>query len=254
MPGPLAPALIAGGTTLLGGLLGRGKKPEQNFQEQQRLEEDRFKWLVTGAKRAGFNPLTVLRSTGGQMGQMQSIQSPLGSRAALGEAIKTFGGTYAQDAIQRATEERAQDDWKERYDYRIANPMPPLRQTTRKTESTEKDDGFLKPGEEPYGGGANMPAMDHRVQVRLPTDDGIETVWVLKDVLDRYGIKEGSMLTSGDMTEFQGELTGEAAVTLQADKVLENLFRQGIFSRGKKGGKNFDPPINTGRKRGSGGL
>ena len=248
-------AAIAGGSQLLGGLLQKPKKVQWDFQERERLENERFKWLVKGAQKAGFNPLTVLRSSGGQMANVTPRQSPLGARAALGEAIKTFGGTYAQDAIQRATEDRAQEDWKERYDYRLENPLQPVRQTTRTTQNTEtKDDGFLKEGESPYGGGANMPSMDHRVQVRLPTDDGVETVWVLKDVLDRYGITEGSMLTAGDMTEFQGELTGEAALALQADKVLENLFRQGIFSRGKKGGENFDPPINTNRKRGSGGL
>jgi len=245
-------ALIGGGSQLLGGLLGKGKKVQWDFKEKKRMENERFGWLVEGAKRAGFNPLTVLRSTGGQSGNYQTTQSPLGARAAVGEAIKTFGGTYAQDAIQRATEERAQDDWKERWDYQIANPMPPLRAASRKTETTEKNDGFLKQGDAPYSGGAAYPALDHRVQVRLPTGD---TVWALKHVLDRYGIDEGQMLTAGDMTEFQGELTGEAAVTLQADKVLENLFRQGIFTSGNNtGGENFDPPINTGRKRGSGGL
>lgn len=245
-------AAIAGGSQLLGGLLSKGKKPQWDFQEKERMENERFKWLVKGAKNAGFNPLTVLRATGGQSGNYQTTDSPLGSRAAVGEAIKTFGGTYAQDAIQRATEERAQDDWKERYDYQIANPMPPLRAAAATTEKTSEETGFLKEGDVPYSGGATFPAQDHRVQVRLPTGD---TVWALKHVLDRYGIDEGQMLTAGDMTEFQGELTGEAAVTMQADKVLENLFRQGIFTSGnKRGGENFDPPINTGRKRGTGGL
>ena len=105
-------AAIAGASQLVGGLLGKGKKVQQNFKE----ERQNLKNIVRGAREAGFNPLTVLRSTGGQP-TANAIQSPLGARAALGEAIKTFGGTYAQDAIQRATEDRAQEDWKERFDY-----------------------------------------------------------------------------------------------------------------------------------------
>jgi len=119
-------ALIQGGTTLLGGLLGRDKGPSVNAQrsDMRRTEEERYMWLRKGAKRAGFNPLTVLRSTGGATAPQFTQQTPLSTRAVLGEAIKAFGGTYAQDAIQRATEDRAQEDWKERYDYDLANKPP----------------------------------------------------------------------------------------------------------------------------------
>ena len=119
---PWQAAAIAGGAQLLGGLLSKPKKVQQNFRE----ERQNLKNIVQGAREAGFNPLTVLRATGGQP-TANAIQSPLGARAAVGEAIKTFGGTYAQDAIQRATEERAQDDWKERFDYaQAARNVPQL--------------------------------------------------------------------------------------------------------------------------------
>jgi len=167
---PWEAAAIAGGTKLLGGLLGKGKKVEQNFQEQQHLEENRFRWLVSGAKNAGFNPLSVLRSTGGQMGQMQSIQSPLGARAALGEAIETFGGTYAQDAIQRATEERAQDDWKERWDYQIENPLPPLRTTTGGGAADEKT-GTFDTSRDDYVGQITNPMGARPEEIQIPLDN-----------------------------------------------------------------------------------
>jgi len=119
---PLTIAAISGGSQLLGGLLSKPKKLQQNFKE----ERQNLKNIVRGAREAGFNPLTVLRATGGQS-TANAIQSPLGSRAAVGEAIKTFGGTYAQDAIQRATEDRAQEDWKERFDYaQAARDVPKL--------------------------------------------------------------------------------------------------------------------------------
>jgi len=238
-------AAIAGGSQLLGGLFQKPKKVQWDFQERERLENDRYKWLVKGAQDAGFNPLTVLRSTGGQMANVTPRQSPLGARAALGEAIKTFGGTYAQDAIQRASEERAQDDWKERWDYQIANPMPPLRAAAPKTQ---KDDGFLKTGDTVSPGGAIFPSVDHRIQVRLPTDSNHESAWILSDVAERFGIKEGSMLTAGDITEMQGELTGEAAVALGADEVIDNMFRRGFFARNPTGEslQKVEPPLRTG--------
>jgi len=140
----LGPALIAGGTSLLSGLLGKGPSEAEQRAAQKETEINRWSWLVEGAQKAGFNPLSVLRASGGQMAP--SVQSPLSSRAALGEAIKTFGGTYAQDAIQRATEERAQDDWKERYDYEIANPPPPVPVLSTAPTAAQPQKGKIKIG------------------------------------------------------------------------------------------------------------
>ena len=114
-------ALISGGSKLLGGILSKPKKLQQNFRE----ERQNLKNIVRGAKEAGFNPLTVLKATGGQP-TANAIVSPLGMRAALGEAIEQFGATYATDAMDREREKRAQEAWKDRYDYEMENPMPPL--------------------------------------------------------------------------------------------------------------------------------
>jgi len=165
-----AAALIGGGSQLLGGLLGKGKKPQFNFREKRRMEEERFKWLVKGARNAGFNPLTVLRSTGGGQGNMATTTSPLGSRAAVGEAIKTFGGTYAQDAIQRATEERAQEDWKERWDYQIENPLQPVRKNTGGT-STEEKTGTFDTARDDYIGQIANPMGARPEEIQIPLDN-----------------------------------------------------------------------------------
>jgi len=120
-----APAAINAVGTLASGLFGKkGPTFADQRKHTKRMELRRYGWLRDGALNAGFNPLTVLRATGGQMMQPQDMGSPLSTRAAIGEAIKTFAGTYAQDAIQRASEDRAQERWKEREDY--VSPVSPV--------------------------------------------------------------------------------------------------------------------------------
>jgi len=253
---PLGPSVIAGASSLLGGVFGRSKQP--GIKKQYRLgrentellEKNKYKWIVEGARKAGFNPLTALRATGGNITTAPQPQSPLSSRSYIGEAIKTFGGTYAQDAIQRATEARQNEEWQRRYDYQRENPVPLLstRPQASKDADREKVSGI------PENAGAMFPALDHRIQVRLPTDDGVETVYLHKHIADRFGIEEGHMLTVGDMSEMVGEIAGEGSAALQIDAVLENLFRQGIISGGKTGGEQLRPPINTRRVNQTGGL
>lgn len=99
-------AAIAGGAQLASGLLGKGKtKTQWDFAERSRLEKDRFKWLVRGAKRAGFNPLTVLGATGGQMGGGPvATASPFTARQAVGDAIAAATNAYlSTDPIAQET-------------------------------------------------------------------------------------------------------------------------------------------------------
>jgi len=246
-------ALIQGGSSLVGGLLGKDKGPSLRKQRNnmKKIEEDRYKWLVKGAQRAGFNPLTVLRSTGGQMAPQLNFDSPLSARAVLGEAIKTFGGTYAQDAIQRATEDRAQEDWKERYDYQRQNPiLSSMPAQTAKAATNDAETGFLTEGQTLRTGGAEYPALDHRVQVRLPSG---QNVWMPAQWGERFGIQQGGTLTAGDVTEMVGELTGEVTNTLSFDKILENAFRTGLFFNDEDAGGALDLNPNRNRKRGTGG-
>jgi len=158
-------AAAAAAGQLVGGLLQKPKKLQQNFRE----ERQNLKNIVRGAREAGFNPLTVLRSTGGQP-TANAIQSPLGARAAIGEAIKTFGGTYAQDAIARATEDRAQEDWKDRWDYQIANPLPPLRQNTGGSATSEKT-GTFDTARDDYIGQIANPTGARPEEIQIPMDN-----------------------------------------------------------------------------------
>lgn len=149
---PLGPSVIAGASSLLGGVFGRSKQP--GIKKQYRLgrentellEKNKYKWIVEGARKAGFNPLTALRATGGNLTTAPQPQSPLSSRSYIGEAIKTFGGTYAQDAIQRATEARQNEEWQRRYDYQRENPVPVLSPRTKDVQKTEQMNNRINVG------------------------------------------------------------------------------------------------------------
>lgn len=105
------PAAIMGGSTLASGLLGKKQKTQWDFEERRYLEKNRFKWLVRGAKRAGFNPLTVLGATGGQMGGgPTSTSSPMGMRVALADALKSAAYAYLDhDPVAEETAQLEQD-------------------------------------------------------------------------------------------------------------------------------------------------
>jgi len=78
-------SLISGGSNLLGGLLNKGPSLSDQLKLMRRTEEKKYKWIVEGAQRAGFNPLTALRAGGGQM--TQGLQTPLSTGAVIGNAL-----------------------------------------------------------------------------------------------------------------------------------------------------------------------
>lgn len=128
-------ALIQGGTSLLGGMFkdkGPSLKKQHRLQRESQLELSRENpaAIVAGAQKAGFNPLTLLRATGGNMGTTQATISPLSQRSAIGDAIAQFGATYAQDAIQKESERRQNEEWTRRHDYDVASrpPVSPVSQ------------------------------------------------------------------------------------------------------------------------------
>lgn len=115
MPGPLVTAsLISAGSSLLGGIFGKSKR---------RSTVPNFAEMRDKARAAGFNPLTALRATGGGIAPAQAI-SPLSTRAAIGNAIAQFGGTYAQGAIQKETQRQANEEWTRRHDYAFDKRNP----------------------------------------------------------------------------------------------------------------------------------
>jgi len=239
-------AAIAGGSQLIGGLLGKSKKPEWNFKEKRRMEQERFGWLVEGARRAGFNPLTVLRSTGGQQGDYSTTESPLGSRAAVGEAIKTFGGTYAQDAIQRATEDRAQEDWKERWDYQIENPLPPLRQNTG--GAADQKTGTFDTARDDYIGKIANPTGARPEEIQIPADnEKYGGRYVLRIGQDHYMMPYGWVPSEAVETNLGsgiGEIHGVQSLINLGEKV--RVTRQGHILAMPQTPKT---PVNTGPNR-----
>jgi len=87
---PVTGGIISTGLNLASGLLSRNnykKDRDRAMSVMKNTERKRYKWLVQGAQAAGFNPLTVLGATGGQMAQQPAIQSPLSSGAIAAQAL-----------------------------------------------------------------------------------------------------------------------------------------------------------------------
>jgi len=205
-----APAAIGAVGKLAGGLFGdSGPSFSDQRKHTKRMELARYGWLRDGALKAGFNPLTVLRATGGQMMQPQNMGSPLSTRAAIGEALETFAGTYAQDAIQRATEERAQEDWKDRYDYQRENPIvSPVSPTAAKNQETDKPTE-IEQRQDYIGAVPNIfGSRPEDFQIPIDSDSPYAGQYVLPVGKDKVLMPKGWIPTEGVEGMF-GELTGE---------------------------------------------
>lgn len=156
----LGAAAITAGATVASGLLGRRKtKTQWDFEERSRLEKDRFKWLVKGAQKAGFNPLTVLNATGGGMGGGPvATSTPFAARQAVADAIAAGANAYlAYDPVEEETRElendllRKQIQQYENEAGRFGNqpigaPVPAVRKSASPTQSAGPSDV-----ENPYG-------------------------------------------------------------------------------------------------------
>ncbi|AXL15632.1 hypothetical protein [Microviridae sp.] len=157
-------AAISAGSTLLGGLFGDdGPSIDEQMAAQRKQAErgyrNRLQKIPRYAKRFGFNPLTLLRTGGGstQMPSLPASQSPLSARAALGEAIKVFGGTYAQDAIQQASEQRQNEEWTRRYEYARQGTTPA---NVSGVSTASRNAPSLVPQETRFQGAGNFPTVD----------------------------------------------------------------------------------------------
>jgi len=235
-------AAAAAGAELVGGLLQKPKKLQQNFRE----ERQNLRNIVRGAQEAGFNPLTVLRATGGQP-TANAIQSPLGARAAIGEAIKTFGGTYAQDAIARASEDRAQEDWKERWDYQIENPLPPLRANTGGGASDKKT-GTFDTARDDYIGKIENPMGARPEEIQIPlSNEKYGGRYVLRIGQAHYMMPYGWVPTEAVETNLGsglGEIHGIQSLMDLGEKV--RVTRQGHILTNPK---TPETPVSTGPNR-----
>ena len=84
------------------------KYSQKGLQDQFNLTKDlelaKYGWLVEGAQKAGFNPLTALGATGGpQLQGSPAAISPIAVQSYVGEALSTAAGNYKgpEDAIEK---------------------------------------------------------------------------------------------------------------------------------------------------------
>jgi len=84
------------------------KYSKQQLQDQYDLTRDlelsKYGWLVEGAQRAGFNPLTALGNTGGpQLQGASTAISPIAVQSYIGEALSTAAGNFKgpEDPIEK---------------------------------------------------------------------------------------------------------------------------------------------------------
>jgi len=224
---PITVAAISGGTKLLGGLLGRDKGPSLRKQRNNMkiTERQRYKWLVEGAQNAGFNPLSVLRATGGAMAPQLTTQTPLSARAILGEAIADFGGTFAQDAIQRATEQRENEEWRSRYDYAQATEAVPKLSANTKETAKRLEDAEAGIGERQFSGATgNFPQVDpySSLPENLRVGSGPYQDRFVIAVDGGYYLTPKGMSPSGVTEETIGSLASELAQLAQLGKEAVN--------------------------------
>lgn len=144
MAGAFTVPLIKAGASILGGLLGgksKGPSLEQQRISMQITEQERFKWLRDGAQAAGFNPLTVLGATGGNMAPQ--LQNPLNTNAvaqALSSGLTTFANAY--DPVRHETQELQNELLREQIDEINNNELrygavPQVRTTTSPIETRD---------------------------------------------------------------------------------------------------------------------
>lgn len=97
-------SLISAGTQLIGGILNR-KAEDKRYNQMKEDELNKFKTLRQAAKKGGFNPLTALMATGGDLSS--STTPPLASNSfiagTLGDlASAAFGDKKADTEAERA--------------------------------------------------------------------------------------------------------------------------------------------------------
>lgn len=239
--GPLATAAVTAGTSLLSGWLGRNQDSGPSLADQygaaadaqKRLERNRYKWLVSGAKRAGFNPLTVLGATGGQMAGLPSVSvpaAPLSMGSVVGRALVDGANAYlSSDPIAEASDrldvelKKARLEQIKNENSRQIGTVPVVRETASTVEEG---------GAEPLGmeNSRPKPRPHPENQARVPVYGPAGQSWrLLKNVADRLTINAFHSLTGGDLAEIAGE-GAEVTNVLQMDKIAEQLLDSGILS------------------------
>jgi len=221
----------------------------QNKQARQFMadtEKNRYSWLVSGAQKAGFNPLTVLGATGGAMSGGASAGSPLmqpvrGSSPTVGDALGAGVAAFADsyDPVGFATRQQQLENMRKLgnvYDAELAkfgtvpvntvNNSPtrvqndPLRVQVGEPAQVRQNDG------RPY---AREDMFDDRPRIPIRENDG--TLSTLdKKMADAMGYEPWDQMPSGDMTHLLGEIA-EVETALEGTKVRQEMLGKGSQER-----------------------
>lgn len=228
---PAVTGAIASGLASVGGsLLSRKKqKTEWDFEERRYLEKNRFKWLRRGAQRAGFNPLTVLGATGGQMAGVNPTvtDSPLGFAAIAAKALADAGASYLSfDPVAYEQANRNLELTQSMIDLNRSEMARNVKGGGPVTAAPPIDDGEINQAD--FQGPLIPPGhkLYPKVQVWGPAGGEIVLPY---DIAERMRIRPGGTLTAGDLSEIIGELSGEVYSTLGVDAIVDTLLGQGVL-------------------------
>ena len=182
-------------------------------KEQYKSSQTDLKKLRDDAQAAGFNPLTVLRATGGQGFNK-------GSSGALASA--TFWGNFANAGVSALNEIDPYNQKRKELDMQqsVAN----LDNIKTSTAYTKGLIGQLASNIDPYA-----PYKD-----TVPVRVGRETLQLDMSVAKRMGIEPNSVITPGDLEELLGEVHGNLASTVAVEiqeAVLPGSGVTGVYGK-----------------------
>jgi len=208
-------------------------------------ENNRYSWLVSGAQKAGFNPLTVLGATGGAMSGGASAGTPLmqpvrGSSGGLGDAvgagIAAFGDSY--DPVGFATRQQQLENMRKLgdvYDAELArfgavpvntvNNSPTRVQNQPLTVQEGEPSRIRKNDGRPY---SRDDAYRDQPSIPVRQMDGT-LITMNKALADSYGIEPWQRVPQGTIADIMGEVS-EVAAALEFEKVIDEQFGQGTFT------------------------
>lgn len=228
--------------SILGGVASKlfgGLFQDDPMDDMRRHERQRYKWLVEGAQNAGFNPLTVLRATGGQQASAASLQSPLSARALIGQGISMGIQDHMANYDPIGDEGRRLDNELKRAQLNRYGQL-----TTGRRGTDFLPEGASGPPSTLPGGALTASprpiARTDRWAMRTPW--GV-TAMVPSEIVRGYGKYQGDYMTMGDMADLLGE-TQEVLAAFQVPEIMDRLTGQGLLfdkvHRGK--GEVIDEP------------
>ena len=207
------PATIIQGAGVVASIFGKDKGPSLRKQRNnmKKIEEDRYTWMVKGARKAGFNPSSVLGAVGGNFANATPIpQSPMNNLARVGNVLMDFA-----DAIDpvRAETERLNNEIlsEELTQIRQQNENPLGRvPVMRRTQSAVREDAATAASNAAQAGAAEtfLGSFTTGFGTPLTPKDLVKDTEVtalteqsMKNVYSKYGLGLPSWFPTGDFVE-----------------------------------------------------